>query len=161
MRSLCAGVVSVPPCLCVKRLLIVCLAITVALSFTPAAPAQDSAKKSSQTTATTTPIPQVSTANAANDRIILLAQAQASEKGDYVLDSGDLLGIEVFDVPELTRDARVSESGFISLPLLPVKVRAEGLTAFQLQDKLAELLMANGLVSNPHVTVSVKEQLGQ
>ena len=161
MRSLCTGVVSVPACLCAKRLQIGCLAIAVALSLAPAAPSQDSAKKSSQTAVTTPPIPQVSTADAANDRIALLAQAQAPKKGDYVLDSGDLLGVEVFDVPELTRDVRVSESGLISLPLLPVKIRAQGLTAFQLQDKLAELLMVNGLVSNPQVTVSVKEQHGQ
>ena len=161
MRSLCAGVFTVPRCLCVQRLLIGCLAIAVGLSVTPAAPSQDSAKKPSQTAATVPPAPQVSTANAANDRIALLALAQAPKKGDYVLDSGDLLGVEVFDVPELTRDVRVSESGLISVPLLPVKVRAQGLTAFQLQDKLAELLLVNGLVSNPQVTVSVKEQHGQ
>jgi polysaccharide biosynthesis/export protein len=44
---------------------------------------------------------------------------------------------------------------------LPVKVKAAGLTAFQLEDKLAELLSTNGLVSHPEITVSVKEQHGQ
>jgi polysaccharide export outer membrane protein len=68
------------------------------------------------------------------------------------------LGIEVFDVPELSRDVRVNETGYISLPLMPSKVRAGGLTPFQLQDKLAELLQTNGLVSTPQVTVSMKEQ---
>ena len=62
------------------------------------------------------------------------------KQGDYVIGSGDLLGIEVFDVPELSRDVRVNETGYISLPLMPAKVRAAGLTTFQLQDKLAELL---------------------
>ena len=66
--------------------------------------------------------------------------------------------IEVFDVPELSRDVRVNETGYISLPLMPSKVRAGGLTPFQLQDKLAELLQTNGLVSTPQVTVSMKEQ---
>ncbi len=89
-----------------------------------------------------------------NDRIAQLALASDVKQGDYVIGSGDLLGIEVFDVPELSRDVRVNETGYISLPLIPVKVRAAGLTTFQLQDKLAELLQTNGLVSTPQVTVS-------
>ena len=71
-----------------------------------------------------------------------------------MIGAGDLLGIDVFDVPELSRDVRVNETGYISLPLMPSKVRATGLTPFQLQDKLAELLQTNGLVSTPQVTVS-------
>src|ERR1700690_3882761 len=77
--------------------------------------------------------------SATNDRIAQLAGAAAARQGDYVIGSGDLLGIEVFDVPELSREARVNETGYISLPLMPSKVRASGLTPFQLQDKLAEL----------------------
>jgi polysaccharide export outer membrane protein len=44
---------------------------------------------------------------------------------------------------------------------VPSKVRAEGLTPYQLQDKLAELLQSNGLVSTPQVSVSMKEQRSQ
>ncbi len=97
----------------------------------------------------------------ANDRIAQLALASDVKQGDYLIGSGDLLGIEVFDVPELSRDVRVNETGYISLPLMPSKVRASGLTPFQLQDKLAELLQTNGLVSTPQVSVSVKEQHSQ
>jgi len=96
-----------------------------------------------------------------NDRIAQLALASDVKQGDYLIGSGDLLGIDVFDVPELSRDVRVNETGYISLPLMPSKVRATGLTPFQLQDKLAELLQTNGLVSTPEVTVSVKEQHSQ
>ncbi len=52
------------------------------------------------------------------------------KQGDYVIGSGDLLTMDVFDVPELSRDVRVNETGYISLPLMPAKVRAEGLTTF-------------------------------
>jgi polysaccharide export outer membrane protein len=96
-----------------------------------------------------------------NDRIAQLAIASDVKQGDYLIGSGDLLAIEVFDVAELSRDVRVNETGYISLPLMPSKVRAGGLTAFQLQDKLAELLQTNGLVSTPQVSVSVKEQHSQ
>lgn len=98
------------------------------------------------------------TARQANERIAELALAEASKQGDYVIGGGDLLGIEVFDVPELSREVRVNESGFVSIPLVPDKVQAAGLTAFQLQDKLAELLQSNGLVTHPQITVTVKEQ---
>ncbi len=100
----------------------------------------------------------VQDAGQANDRIMQLALADKAKQGDYIIGSGDLLGIEVFDVPELTRDVRVNESGYVSIPLLPVRVQATGLTTFQFQDKVSELLQVNGLVSHPQVTVSVKEQ---
>lgn len=100
----------------------------------------------------------VQTAREANDRITQLALAESARQRDYVIGSGDLLGIEVFDVPELSRDVRVNESGFVALPLIPVKVQAGGLTPFQLQDKLTELLQVNGLVTHPQITVTVKEQ---
>jgi len=96
-----------------------------------------------------------------NDRIAQLAHASDVKQGDYLIGSGDLLGIEVFDVPELSRDVRVNETGYISLPLMPTKIHASGLNPIQLQDKLAELLQTNGLVSTAQVTVSVKEQHSQ
>ena len=97
-------------------------------------------------------------AGQANDRIMQLALADKAKQGDYVIGSGDLLSIEVFDVPELTREVRVNESGYVSIPLLPVRVQATGLTTFQFQDKVSELLQVNGLVSHPQITVTVKEQ---
>ncbi len=56
-----------------------------------------------------------------NDRIAQLAAASDVKQGDYLIGSGDLLGIEVFDVPELSRDVRVNETGYISLPLMPTR----------------------------------------
>ncbi|MCH8948294.1 MAG: polysaccharide biosynthesis/export family protein [Acidobacteria bacterium] len=96
-----------------------------------------------------------------NERIRQLASVFQAKAGNYLIGSGDLLRIDVFDVPELSREVRVSESGHISLPLIPVKVRAGGLTAFQLEEKLAELLQVNGLVSHPQVTIFVKEHRSQ
>ena len=101
------------------------------------------------------------TTQEANERILQLGTVFRAQAGDYVIGSGDLLGIDVFDVPDLSREVRVSQSGHISLPLLPVRIRAAGLTVFQLEEKLAELLQVNGLVSHPDVTVFVKEHRSQ
>ena len=59
---------------------------------------------------------RLQTAKEANDRIALLALSASAKQGEYVIGGGDLLGIEVFDVPELSRDVRVSESGFVAIP---------------------------------------------
>jgi polysaccharide export outer membrane protein len=109
----------------------------------------------------TTSLPMNQAVAETNDRIAQLAQATSVKQGDYTIGSGDLITVDVFDVPELSRDVRVNETGYISLPLMPAKVRAEGLTTFQLQDKLAELLQTNGLVSTPQVSVSLKERNSQ
>jgi len=127
----------------------------VAIMVLLAAPAVFSQQKASPAT------PRADITTDANERITQLALATSVKQGDYVMGSGDLLGIEVFDVPELSRDVRVNETGFISLPLIPVKVHVSGLTTFQLQDKLEELLQSNGLVSTPQVSVSLKEQHSQ
>ncbi len=106
-------------------------------------------------------VPQLTTAQEENAKILALAEANRAKPGDYVIGSSDVLAIDVFEVPDLSREVQVNTSGYISLPLIPTKIMASGLTAFQLQDKLAELLQVNGLVSNPQVTVVVKEQHSQ
>ena len=51
--------------------------------------------------------------------------------------------------------------GDISYPLIPGKIAAAGLTPFELEEKLEQLLIENGLVSHPQVSVFVKEQTSQ
>jgi polysaccharide biosynthesis/export protein len=115
----------------------------------------------SQQTSPAPVAPKFQNSTETNDRIAQLAAANAARTGDYVIGSGDLLAIEVFDVPELSKEVRITETGYFSLPLLPTKVRAAGLTTAQLQDKLEELLQTNGLISMPQVTVILKEQHSQ
>jgi protein involved in polysaccharide export with SLBB domain len=94
----------------------------------------------------------------ANDRIKQLSHNAVSPSRDYVIGRGDVVGVEVFDIPELSREVRVSQSGTIGIPLVPVRLYVAGLTELQLQQKIAEVLEANGLVSSPQVMVSVKEK---
>lgn len=96
-----------------------------------------------------------------NERIQELASLGRSPVTDLPLGAGDLLHIEVFDVPELSRDTRISASGEIGVPLIRERVKAAGLTPFQLEDKIQDLLSQNGLVSHAQVSVFVKEQVSQ
>ena len=97
-----------------------------------------------------------------NDRIRTLTMgSNRSAPHDYVIGSGDLLDISVFDVPELSKEVRVSQTGTINIPLIPVRLRVAGLSETQAEEKIAELLEANGLVSHPEVGVVVKEHRSQ
>ncbi|HET7108868.1 MAG TPA: polysaccharide biosynthesis/export family protein [Candidatus Acidoferrum sp.] len=97
-----------------------------------------------------------------NDRIRTLSMgSKNSAPHDYVIGSGDLLDISVFDVPELSKEVRVSQSGTINIPLIPVRLQVAGLSETQVEEKIAELLEANGLVSHPEVGVAVKEHRSQ
>lgn len=86
-----------------------------------------------------------------------MAQTSKSPVREYTIGAGDLLDISVFDVPELTREVRVNQSGTISMPLVPTRLHIEGLTDVQAQQEIADVLQANGLVSHPEVSVTVKE----
>jgi polysaccharide export outer membrane protein len=101
----------------------------------------------------------VETSQQTNDRIRALAAAsRATVARDYVIGSGDLLAVQVFDVPELSREIRVSQTGTIGIPLVRVRLHVSGLTELQAELKIAEVLEANGLVSHPEVSVAVKEK---
>ena len=104
---------------------------------------------------------QLPTSKQTNDKIFQLAQAKSARPSETPIGVGDVLHIDVFDVPELTREVRVGDTGDVSLPLIPGRIHAAGLTTFEFEAKLENLLVENGLVSHPQVSVFVKEQNSQ
>ncbi len=93
-----------------------------------------------------------------NDRIRAMSSSARVMPHDYVIGNGDLLDLEVFDVKELSREVRVSQTGSIGIPLVPVRLHVAGLTEVQAEQKISEVLEANGLVSHAEVSLSVKER---
>jgi polysaccharide export outer membrane protein len=81
--------------------------------------------------------------------------AQQLQVNDYRIGPKDLLEITVFELPELNQTVRVSEDGSISMSLLG-RVEVVGLTAQELEKKLAELLDRQ-YTKGAHVTVFIKE----
>src|SRR5271156_6948391 len=96
-----------------------------------------------------------------NAKITELATLARTQPHEVAVGTGDMLHVEVFDVPELSRDVRVGDTGDISYPLIPAKIAAAGLTSFQLEQEMEQLLIENGLVTHPQVSVFVKEQNSQ
>jgi len=100
----------------------------------------------------------VGTPQQTNDRIKALSSQARVIPHDYIIGAGDTLSVDVFDVKELSRDVRVSQTGTIGLPLVPLRLHVKGLTETQAEQKISEVLQANGLVSHPEVSVAVKDR---
>ena len=63
-----------------------------------------------------------------NEKIQELAGLAQPQTVETPIGSGDLVHIDVFDVPELSRDVRVSATGDVTYPLIPGKIVTVGLT---------------------------------
>jgi polysaccharide export outer membrane protein len=74
-----------------------------------------------------------------------------------VIGANDLIAISVYDSPELTRAVRVSAVGFISVPMLRDKIRAEGLMPSDLELEIENALKTAEVLVDPLVTVTVVE----
>jgi polysaccharide export outer membrane protein len=69
----------------------------------------------------------------------------------------DLVGISVYDSPELTRTVRVSAEGQIRLPMLKRAIPAAGLLPRELESAIAGALRAEQILVDPVVTVTIAE----
>jgi polysaccharide export outer membrane protein len=69
----------------------------------------------------------------------------------------DLIGITVYDSPELTRTVRVDSAGEIRLPMLKQHINAKGLFPTDLEKSIASALIEAHLLVDPVVTVTIAE----
>ena len=76
---------------------------------------------------------------------------------EYIISPDDVLDVYILDVPELSRTYRVNQSGQLVFPLLPKPLHAAGLTLEGFSALLASELKSSGTISDPHVSVTVKE----
>jgi len=78
----------------------------------------------------------------------------AGRLDDYIIGSDDVLSVNVWKEPEISRTVPVRPDGKITLPLIG-DIQAGGLTPRKLQDNIAQGLRS--YVSSPEVTVIVQE----
>lgn len=69
----------------------------------------------------------------------------------------DLIGITVYDAPELSRAVRVGSDGDIRLPMLKRHIHAAGLNPAELETAITKALTEENVLVEPVVTVSVVE----
>lgn len=88
--------------------------------------------------------------------LINTAIANDTNNAEYKLSSGDVISITVFAEEDLSFESiKLDESGSFSYPFIG-EVKANGLTAPQLQKKLTQILSGDYLI-NPKVSISILE----
>ena len=80
----------------------------------------------------------------------------AQDPGREALGTGDKVRIAVFQSPELTTEARISERGTVQMPLVG-EVELARLTPAEAGARVAERLKSGDFLKSPQVTVSVLE----
>ena len=92
----------------------------------------------------------------------LYVQAAAgvvADKADYRLAAGDVIRISVYQNPDLQLEARLSEAGLISYPLLGA-VRLGGSTVPQAERLIADGLRNGNFVKQPQVSILLMQVRG-
>lgn len=91
--------------------------------------------------------------------LLCLAGVAGANVGEYRLGAGDVVRISVFQNPDLTTEARVSESGKLTFPLVgSVDVGGEAIA--DAEEIIANRLREGGFVLKPHVTILPIEMRG-
>jgi polysaccharide export outer membrane protein len=84
------------------------------------------------------------------------APAQAPTQAPALLGDGDSVRVTVFQQPDLTTEARISERGSISFPLIG-EVEIAGLTPEGAAARIADRLVLGKFVIKPQVSLSVQQ----
>ncbi|MBK8744415.1 polysaccharide export protein EpsE [Propionivibrio sp.] len=90
--------------------------------------------------------------------LLVGAQDKPAQR-DYPLGAGDDIRIQVFQNPDLTVEARVSENGAISYPLIG-SVRIGGLSIAEAESRIAQALKQGGFVNQPQVNIMLIQVRG-
>jgi polysaccharide biosynthesis/export protein len=122
---------------------LIAVALSVGPAWTQQAPQSD---KSQQATLATASVPESVTSS---------TQSNSKDHSDeFLIGNDDVLAINVWKEPEISRAVPVRSDGKISLPLVG-EVQATGKTPKQLQAEITSSLQA--YMSGPEVTVIVQE----
>ncbi len=79
----------------------------------------------------------------------------------YRIGPGDLIAVQVFNKPQLSRETYVDTRGKIAMPLLEVEIQAACRTEKELSGEIARLYREGEFLKNPVVYVTVKEYQSQ
>ncbi|MEO7557616.1 MAG: polysaccharide export protein EpsE [Gammaproteobacteria bacterium] len=92
--------------------------------------------------------------------VIAFISPAANAVGEYKLGAGDTVRITVYENPDMTTEAQVSEVGKISFPLVG-EVGVGGLSRSEAEAKIAGLLQKGGFVNKPQLNISILEYRSQ
>lgn len=148
-------------------------ALSLLLTSSPAVDAQQTQPSAKPRTERTRPVPPTTSPPQASPKAAEtplatpptpsvrpeeLLTAPVFERADpvkaYFLGPGDVLRVNVYQQPDMAMEGRVSEAGTLTVPLVGT-VEVRGLTARQVEGRIAYLLKRGGYVREPQVNVNV------
>ena len=91
---------------------------------------------------------------------LLTTISWAQPKGDYVLGSGDVVKIQVYDHPDLSTEVQLNNEGSLAFPLIGV-VKLEGLDYTQAEALIAKKLIEGNFIKKPNVKVLIVQYRSQ
>lgn len=91
--------------------------------------------------------------------VLPVAAQQPATAAEYRLGAGDVVRISVYQMPDLQLEARLSEAGVISYPLLG-SVQLGGLSVTEAEKRLADGLRDGNFVKQPQVSLLVVQVRG-
>jgi polysaccharide export outer membrane protein len=86
---------------------------------------------------------------------LVLAANDASDPKQYLLGTGDMIRIQVYDEKDLYLETRVSDTGTISYPFLG-ELKVKGMSLANIEDLITDRLKGDYLI-NPKVSVDMME----
>ncbi len=89
-----------------------------------------------------------------NAKKIVKDKIRVQKSKVYLIEENDVLAISVFDEPELSLSFKVAENGTIALPLIG-ETKVEGLTTYEIEQKLEKHLKDGEFMTNPRVSVKL------
>ena len=85
----------------------------------------------------------------AQTRVAATSETAGANLPAQRIGANDLVAVSVYDAPELTRTVRVGADGFVRLPMLKQRVKAEGLMPGELETAIAAALQSEQLIVDP------------
>ena len=90
---------------------------------------------------------------------LAIAQSKPATDVDYKLGPGDAIRVQVYQNPDLTVEARVSESGSINYPLIG-GVKVGGMSIGQAETQIAQGLRSRNILKSPQVNIVLLQVRG-
>jgi polysaccharide export outer membrane protein len=91
--------------------------------------------------------------------VLAAASGLALSAPDYRLGPGDSIKVQVYQSPDLSLEARVSETGVINYPLVG-RINIGGLTVTDAEARIAQALKKNRILKAPQVNINVTQVRG-
>jgi polysaccharide export outer membrane protein len=100
------------------------------------------------------PLSPNNTNNSKNTPDLPTRGVNASQQFPYTLDSGDVIALDIFNVPEYSKEYTVLVDGTVSLPLVN-RISVAGLTLAETESLIYDKYVNSGLLRDPIISVNL------